>query len=98
MSDAPQYIITPAEAATLTAARQVLKAIDDRVTSLAWNPAEPRDAFDFGKISEAADIAASACFNVLNVTHAYGHCQVSGNAIDLANGQSPRYPAQVSPC
>lgn len=95
MSETPLYILTPDEAATLIAAREVCKAVDQRCRSAAWNAPNQRRAFDLGKVSEAADLAEHVCFNVLNCASSYADCRVSANAIDRANGRVPRFPDPV---
>lgn len=68
------HIITAADAATLNAARDILDALEENC--------KKEDTFQHGKVSEAADHAGTAIFNVLNCAHAYLDSQIAGDAID----------------
>lgn len=67
-------MLTKAQIGALNDARDVLAAIEKECGSLRWeereNSRDP-DGFDYGRLAEAADNAAGAVFNVLNVARAY---------------------------
>lgn len=72
-------LITPYDIETLNAARTVLERIDQSCKHEHHRSADDQhEAFALGKVSEAADVAGDAIFNVLNVVSSWAHVELTG--------------------
>lgn len=91
MPDTPLFVLTPAEAATLAAARAVLKELEHRTSTATFDISDTWRACGLGRVAEAACVAEETVFNVLNTAHVYVGCRVSANGIDAFAGREARY-------
>jgi hypothetical protein len=75
-------LITADEVATLNAARTLLKTLEKRAETLAWD--EPASmARSLGRFAEGSDVAGHSLFNLLNCANSY--CDVALTPEQLHN-------------
>ena len=67
-------MITPDGIGILNAARKILERVDKQAMTDGWNA---ENGVSLGRVAEAADTAAGAIFNFLNVASNYGNVEMS---------------------